>query len=43
MPIPQRIEYENENALYHVMNRGTKRHTIFQGYKYYLCFLETLA
>jgi hypothetical protein len=45
MPRPQRIEYENENenAFYHVMNRGRERHTIFHGDEYYLCFLETLA
>jgi hypothetical protein len=30
-------------TMYHVMNRGRERHTIFHGDEYYLCFLETLA
>jgi hypothetical protein len=29
MPRPHRIEYENENAFYPVMERGRERHTIF--------------
>ena len=41
MPRPKRIEYEN--ALYHVMNRGRDRHTIFHDESYYAAFLETLS
>ena len=40
MPRPQRIEYEN--ALYHVMNRGRARQTIFHDEYYYQAFLDTL-
>ena len=40
MPRPQRIEYEN--ALYHVMNRGRARQTIFHDEHYYQAFLDTL-
>ena len=41
MARPQRIEYEN--ALYHVMNRGRGRQTIFHGEEYYQDFLLTLS
>jgi REP element-mobilizing transposase RayT len=41
MPRPTRIEYEN--AVYHVMNRGRGRRTIFHGDSYYRAFLYTLA
>ena len=41
MPRPQRLEYEN--AVYHVMNRGKDRQTIFHGEVYFHAFLDTLA
>ncbi len=41
MPRPTRIEYED--AFYHVMNRGRRRHTIFHAPTYYQTFLETLG
>jgi len=40
MPRPTRIQYED--ALYHVMNRGRGRQTIFHGSAYYSAFLQTL-
>lgn len=41
MPRPLRIEYEN--AIYHVMNRGRGRQSIFHHDDYYHAFLETLG
>jgi len=41
MPRPPRIEYEH--AVYHVMNRGRARHTVFHDARYYQAFLDTLA
>ena len=41
MPRPQRIAYDH--ALYHVMNRGRARHTVFYDASYYQAFLDTLA
>ena len=41
MPRVARIEYEH--AIYHVMNRGKGRQTIFYDEAYYQAFLETLA
>lgn len=41
MPRVERIEYEN--AIYHVMNRGRGRQTIFHGEDYYKAFEQTLS
>ena len=41
MPRPVRIEYDQ--AVYHVMNRGRGRQTIFHADLYYHAFLDTLA
>ncbi|NVJ61945.1 MAG: transposase [Gammaproteobacteria bacterium] len=41
MPRPDRIVYED--AIYHVMNRGRSRQTIFHGADYYNAFENTLA
>lgn len=40
MPRPARIQ--NENAFYHVMNRGRGRRWVFHGERYYEAFLKTL-
>ncbi|GJL52529.1 MAG: hypothetical protein NPIRA01_37560 [Nitrospirales bacterium] len=41
MPRPQRIAYNH--AVYHVMNRGRARHTVFHDTQYYHAFLDTLT
>ena len=40
MPRPLRIQYPN--AWYHVMNRGRRGESIFQGKEDYLCFIDLL-